>query len=559
MPKLPALLVRHQDVLYVALLGLLVAVLGAPTLERFWVGDDPPVLAHMLKYSLAEIFFVPAVWQELSMANLTPWISLSFRLDYVLAGLNPAFFHLHHLVALWLVAVVALRLFGLFVERWLALAGVVLFLLGLPVLRIGEQLFTRHYLEGLLFCLLALYCFLQHQRSGKFGYQLFAALCYALAMTAKEIYVPLGVLFAFMASGNLHERFRQVWPYLTLLALYLVWRAYMLSGHVGGYQHGVTYLSQAFWTDVVTSFAGIPALLFGPFTLFAAALVAGVIAAGMLLKPRQLWFAILLAGLVLAPLVPLVAYPGVTRADRYLLLPWFLLCFTFIVQTHNLLRARARPSVATWTRPVAGTVCLVLALCLMDFRLVIQRSEAPHYAATDTQMRYVWTHDHSTAFMPDATIAPSYGMARALGEVKRLLDPAASIPIAVLDPLFVDPALPLVAYAADCNCMRDISVFAAHESAQLHHKLRKAPLSLSVTNNDGWIAWNFGPYDTGTYNVISDYIGNLPLPATQNGLRTQVRRELDITLRYTAPDGWVTYSPPLRLKPNGELLAWSRE
>jgi hypothetical protein len=150
-------------------------------------------------------------------------------------------------------------------------------------------------------------------------------------------------------------------------------------------------------------------------------------------------------------------------------------------------------------------------------------------------------------------------MARTLGEVKRLVEPGASVPVAVLDPLFVNPALPLLAYAQDCECMRDISAAAAHEAAQLHRRLRKAPLSLRVTNNDGWIAWNLGPYDTGTYNVISDHIGNLPLPTTQNGLRTQIRRELEITLRYTAPEGWVTYSPPLRLRPNGEVLEWSRE
>ena len=59
--------------------------------------------------------------------------------------------------------------------------------------------------------------------------------------------------------------------------------------------------------------------------------------------------------------------------------------------------------------------------------------------------------------------------------------------------------------------------------------------------------------------MIAEELGNLPLPATQHGLRTNIRRNLELTLRYTAPEGWVTYSPKLLLEPDGATLAWSRE
>jgi hypothetical protein len=150
-------------------------------------------------------------------------------------------------------------------------------------------------------------------------------------------------------------------------------------------------------------------------------------------------------------------------------------------------------------------------------------------------------------------------MARALGEIKQLSDPSASRPKALLDTRALDTSLPVYAYAPDCRCMQDVSATIPALSAQLQEAWRHAPLTLKVTNHDGWISWNFGPYDTGSYNVISDYVGNLPLPATQNGFRTNIRKDLEITLRYTAPEGWVTYSPPLILKPDGEVLAWSRD
>jgi hypothetical protein len=551
--------IRVQDALLAAWLALLVFLQGAHTLERFWLGDDTPILAHMLKHSLLEIFFEPTVWQELSTANLTPWISLSFYVDYALAGLNPGLFYLHHLLALWLVGVVAARLLMLFVERPLAWSGAVLFLLGAPVLRVGDQLFTRHYLEGLLLCLLALLFFFHHQRSGKRRFQLLALLCYALAMTAKEIYVPLAVLLVFLSPGNWTQRMREARPYLIALMLYVAWRGYMLSGHAGGYAQGSAYMNLTFWTAVATSFAGIPALLFGAHSVFIALALLAVLVAGFVRWPRRLPLGLLVAGLVLAPLVPLVAYPGITSADRYLLLPWFALCFGIVVQAQVVRDCIPRCGVLAWPRIAAVSGCLVFAVAIFQYRSLIQQSEAHYYRAVDVQMRHVWSHDASTAFLPDAAIAPSFGMVRALGEVKRLTDPSASIPKAALDLSALDPTLPLYAYSVDCACMHDISTTIPQRLAQIHHQQRRAPLTLALSNHDGWIAWDFGPYETGSYSVVSDYIGNLPLPARQAGLRTNIRRDLEFYVRYTAPEGWVTYSPPLRLKPDGEQLTWRRD
>lgn len=549
---------RHQDALFVIALALIVWALGAHTLERFWRGDDTPVLAHMLKYPLRDIFFTPAVWQELSTANLTPWISLSFRIDYALAGLDPRAFYLHHLVALWLVAIVMNRLFMRVAARWLAWSGTVLFLLGAPVQRVGEQLFTRHYLEGLLFCLLALYGFLRYRDTGKWPYQLAALLCYAAAMTAKEVYVPLGLLIVLLAQGDRMQRVRQAAPYLALLGLYMLWRAWMLAGHVGGYAQGSVYVDPAFWNDVVASFAGMPGLMFGRFDLFVTASLLLIAALGLWLQPARLPLALVLAAFVFGPLVPLVAYPGITGADRYLLLPWLLLCFAFVAQAQVVLR-RVSVKHPVWPQAVGAALCLALALCLLDYRRLIVDGGRQYHLAYDVQLRHVWTHDATTAFMPNDAIAPAYGTVRALGEIKQLLDPQASIPVPVLDPLQFDATLPVYAYAANCNCMRDVSADIAHQQEYSHKHVRNAPLSLRVRNRDGWIDWQFGPYEHGTYNVVSNFIGNLPLPAEQPGLRTNIRRDIELMLRYTAPEGWVTYSPPLRLTPDGTVLAWARD
>lgn len=578
----PAFAQQYRDCLFIVLLALIVGALGAHTLDRFWRGDDTPVLAHMLKHPLHEIFFTPAVWQELSTANLTPWISLSFRVDYALAGLEPRAFYLHHLVTLWLVAVVLNRLLMRVADRWLAWAGTILFLAGAPVQRVGEQLFTRHYLEGLLFCLLALAGFLRYRDTGKWPYQVAALLCYAAAMTAKEIYVPLALLLVLLAQGDRLQRLRQLGPYLALLGLYIAWRAWMLAGHVGGYAQGSVYVDPAFWHDVATSFAGMPALMFGRFDIFVTASLLAIAALGLWLQPARLPLAIVLAVFVFGPLVPLVAYPGITGADRYLLLPWLLLCFAFVAQAQVVLQ-RVDVQHAVWPQAVGAVLCLALVLCLLDYRRLIVDGGRAYHLAYDAQMRHVWTHDATTAFMPDDALAPSYGTVRALGEIRQLLDPRATLPVPVLDPLQLgaitqpaaalrhgamskhDPVpppattLPLYTYAADCTCMRDISAEVARMRAHWQERIRNAPLELTIRNRDGWIDWQFGPYTQGTYHVISNYIGSLPLPAQQPGLRTNIRRDIEVTLRYTAPDGWIAYSPPLRLTPDGKALRWQRE
>jgi hypothetical protein len=544
--------------------AILVAILGAHTVGGFWRGDDTAILAHLLKHPLFDIFFVPAAWQELSSANLTPWLSFSFYVNYALAGLNPLVFYLHHLAALWLVAIFARRVLAHFSSERMASVGVVLFLLGTPVLRVSDTLFTRHYLEGLLLSLVAVDCFLRYQHTGKARYQVAATLGYALAMTAKEVYVPLAIVLVFLTTGNVRDRLRQTWPHLAMLCLYALWRSYMLSGYVGGYASFSSYVEPAFWRDVIATVVRVPTLLFGNFALLITLPAACVILAGLWLQPRRLPRTLLVGALVCAPLVPLVAYPGITTADRYLWLPWFMLCLALSVQAHSIvewsrghsnLSARANRACLRSMQIALGVVCVLLLV----HRERVQRAERPGFAAIDTQMRFIRDNDASRAFVPEPSIAANFWMVRTFGEIKQVVNPADSMPKPIVDAIFLDAALPLYAYSAACNCMQDISATIPERLAQFAQARNAAPLTVTISNDDGWFVWSFGPYTEGSYNVVSDFVGNLPVPAVQRGLRTSIRRNVDFYLRYTAPEGWVTYSPPQRLTPDGTVLTWSRE
>ncbi len=550
---------RQQERIFTTLVfATIVAGLSLHTLDGFWRADDTALLAHTLKHSLWDIFFSPAAWQELTTANLTPWESFSYYVDYALAGLNPFWFYLHQALALWLVAVISIELFSLFMQRSLAIAGVLLFLLGTPVLRISDQLMTRHYLEGLLLSLLAVYFLLRYRQSGNLWQQALAVLCYLLVVTTKEIYVPVGVLLILLANGSWRQRIRQALPFVIVIGLYVLWRHYMLPGLVGGYAQGSQYLSMHFWHEVMLAFFNIPALLFGSFTVYVAIPFFVVIVAGTMLQRRAWLWTLLLAGMVLAPLIPLVAYPGITTADRYLLLPWYALCFAFVFNLDAVRRHLVAKFPGGAVKAAAMGLCTVLAALLLLERTQVQHSEQPYYQAIDTQMHYLWDHDGSQAFVPGNGMATSFWMITALGEIKRMQEASASIPKPVVDDIFLDDSLPLFEYSAQCRCMQDISPTIPQRLAQFQ-QARTAPLAIAITNQDGLISWKFGPYTSGSYYIVSESIGSIRLAASQNALRTSIRSGVDFHLRFNSPDGWSTYSPLLHLDADGRTLQWSRE
>src|SRR5690606_30932163 len=100
---------------------------------------------------------------------------------------------------------------------------------------------------------------------------------------------------------------------------------------------------------------------FGRFDLFVTASLLLIAALGLWLQPARLPLAVVLAAFVFGPLIPLVAYPGITGADRYLLLPWLLLCFAFVAQAQVVLQ-RISVKHPVWPQAVGAVLCLALAL-----------------------------------------------------------------------------------------------------------------------------------------------------------------------------------------------------
>ena len=244
----------------------------------YWRADDPAILLHALNSRGLSAFYDPNDRQKLSPSNLTPWLILSFKVDLWLAGLSPTFFYVHQLCSLGMVVMAAYALSRQWVSPVWAFLFVCLFLVSASTASVTELLMARHYLEGMLFALLAILAFVHAQRRQSMPWAFTGALAYALAVTAKEIYVPLVlVVLVIPPVNNLVTRVRLASPLCRTAVLYIFWRQYMLGAMIGGYADTNSIVSFRSVTGMIEALGHFPAFFFGsswklPTLLFCSAL-----------------------------------------------------------------------------------------------------------------------------------------------------------------------------------------------------------------------------------------------------------------------------------------------
>ena len=208
---------KRYHLVFVFLLFLLPFGRYCQILSGYWRWDDTAILLQLLKTPVWKYFCIPKVYQLLSCANFTPWVMLSYVGDLTLFGLNPLAFYLHHLLSLSFIIVAGYYFLSLWVDKKFAFSGMVLFTIGAPVATVIQQLMTRHYLEGLLFAILSLYYVVLFLRRGKNHYLLFGVVFYALAVMAKEIYVPLVCLLPWIPEQTIKVRLKAMLPFVLVV------------------------------------------------------------------------------------------------------------------------------------------------------------------------------------------------------------------------------------------------------------------------------------------------------------------------------------------------------
>ncbi len=541
--------------LWVLLLMMLpaTAVLYGSTVSGWWCCDDSQLLKFAIKYSPWQYFTVPEIWREAVNSSLTPLEVLAYDLDHALFGTRAAAFYVHNLLSIalagWAVYLVT--------RQWTdragpAVAAGLLFLTGSPVAISSEQLMGRHYEEGLVAFLLAVYLFVRAAREQRPGLAAWAGVAYTLAATAKEIFLPLGLLPFLLPVGPLRLRARLGWPFLLVMLLYIPWRAYMLGNALGGYQPAGSWLSLQTLQIIGQQLLGVPAWMLSPWGV---ATGGAALVLGAWLVPARQRLVVLLAGalvlgLLLMPLLALARHPGL-NVHRYFLTLW-----TAFAIAVPLGLARLGSHDRFVCRAVAPVVVLVLAASAwgvtsrtVDAWRVLAREQA-------TQGKVLVAAGEDTVVY--LTPVSAGWSASGLVDLRPAMGVAGIPPLMVADDIEL-ASLPLAGkkvlrYSREGDQMTDISSQVPALLAQWRARLAPAPLTVMFEYDYRLhtIRWQVGAEPGSRLTYLGSYLGQigrveLPLQSAMRIPPSYI--DACFRLRLDGPGGRISYTPALAFPP----------
>lgn len=529
-----------------AVLGLLLLSFTAhlSALSGWWLSDDPQVLVQAERYAPGEYFFVPEVWRYLSASNFTPLVTLSFEADLALAGLEPRWFYAHQVMALTLAAILLYLLLAPYTGGLLAFFSAALLLVSPQAIVAARTLMVRHYVEGLVFALLALLLWRAgraKRRDAAFG--LLAGLAYLLAILAKEVYlgIPLIMLWESRGAG---ERWvtilRRILPVVVAGVGYGVWRLLML-GTVGGYGDTASLLELG---------EGMLRHALGPVPpslqlIFAAAALV-LLALGALNHPKG---TLAFCGIsLLVVLAPLFAVAGQMEM-RHLFAAFAVLsaglALAVQVSRRGNVLARMAAGVALVTVVTAGQI--------------VRDGHQSGSSRVVAEGRYVWIHAASAPAL--LATAPAWyleGLAelrsrRGGGQPPRYLLSREALLIEDIDPR-------QVVRVSSSNGTR-LEPFDAAFVQQIQAEKERfdpgAPLSVLIERDDHRLRWELGPQPSSgwTFLTYPDYDEYRIPPSGTRIIPEPTGRRFFRILRHLPDGGW-TVSPPLGLPEPGQSIRW---
>lgn len=303
--------------LAILLLMLMAAWNAGMRVAPGWTADDGAHLRFSALYPVMRYLGDAELLRAASGANLTPLLNVFYSANLGLFGMDPAPWRM-------MVALLSALVAGAFylasrqtMRPSLALAMTWVWIWGVPFFYVAATFMTAHYLLGMGAALLSLWTYTRWMRGGAAAWLLAATACYALAIFAKEVYAPLPALLLLQAPWR--KTLRGMLPLALVAGIYLACRHVVLGTVVGGYRHG-DYLAGVGGVELLQRVLHLPVIMLGGSV---PALLTGLVCLllfGWLGKPvRHLTLAAVALGVVLLPLLPLVAAADLVEPDRYFL------------------------------------------------------------------------------------------------------------------------------------------------------------------------------------------------------------------------------------------------
>ena len=578
---------RFDSIAYVVFAGTIIA-LFRHVLVNYWLYDDPYILRNVVESRLLDFFLNPDIWLKISASNLTPWIALSYGIDYFLFGLNHQFYYAHHLVSIWLISIAFYSLLKLWVNPLFAFYGTFLFLVSAPVAASAEMLMTRHYIEGLFFSLLAFFFFVKSIRENSFKYSLLSSLFYIVSLSAKEIYVPLFIVLLFLPEGSPKKRLAFLLPSAVGLSLYLIWRYYMLGGLMTGHAGSSLLTSYKAFVSPVLLFenlygslmmmSGVSKLGIIANSLSASLIVALLLLSGALLLRRRK-YAVLFFFFILFFSVHFIPFSIINLSDAVGNLPLYRLSFLIAIYNCAIIslsaaflskkdHERRQPCAETVYRMVPFVLLGLLILILMNTFLWVSNEREKTLKPLTEEGKFFMKADKNSLLVKSDPLLAMTSYYENLEFFKRYYFREQG-PLVVYDRFaFIDDPLALelrnvrvFKYNRALGAMSEITGSFFKERDTYLSSIKKLPLEVTVTLKHATISYSMGPSREGRYFTLLGYrpgIYCMMLEGKEFGPMT-FATSLKAYFRFgwQAPEGWVTFSPEWLLDfSNDHVIQW---
>ncbi len=526
-----------------------------------WRWDDTQILLHALNTSAWDNFTNPDVWRKFSPNNLTPWLILSFEIDYILFGLNPLGFYFHHLLSLIILSFLFVYLaIKLTKENTSGVIFLIIFLSGAPIYTLTEQLMTRHYIEGMIFCILSIIFCLKYSDSKIYKYLVLSLMFYSFAAISKEIYVPLIglLLLIYFYRGALN--YKIVFLHFIIGLAYAAWRFFMLPSVFGGYSTINSDGSNIEFDRYFSGYLKIPELIFGTYWIFPSIAIIFLTIFYFYKNPRNIIFGLLSLAFILLPLAPLIKYPGIKYPDRYLFAIWAFASLFLSIAIFNLFKLHNN-----YINKTILTIFLFLTLPLAANESHKFRGYAISMGDEfDIHAKFIKDKNHEINFYPSKLVLDSGWFITGLFDLKKKILGVENKIKVITDEIYIkDVDSNFWIYNQECKCIEDKT----HDLENVKKILTKsilmdAPLSVSlkIKRQPDQIEWIFGPYTEGAYEVLLPESNGAMQFQKVGSLKIQLdtKKDIGIIVKYTDPTGWSTYSPSLKVGIFTPTVDWKR-
>ncbi len=516
-------------------------ILYYPALNTWWLYDDSCHLVYIIKNGIYAAFFDKN--NGFSYVNFTPFLPLSLGADFHIFGLEPKGFYWHHLLIFSFTLMAAYILLVRFFPA--IISGFILswFVASVPVCDAVYFLMVRHYIEGLLFTIIAIIFFMTSLQKNKQIWSYAGALFYLSACLSKELYVPLIIILIFfpdIPDIKLMSRIKFLYPYFGAALLYTCWRLYMLSfkGVVAGYPG-----SSVRFQDVLNF--PLAAFSMMDWNNYRQWIFMLPMAAGFLLtfKTWSLRKKLIVLTFFICSFLPIVKV--LVAASRFLFLLSLLVYVCLGIGLLYISKISSSGAIRQITVIIIGG-----GLILTGFFSNLQHVSALQQKADtiEAEEKFLLYSDQGNDNVLLTDIGHCYSAFFTLR--KELLGL---------------PAGPLYCMNNECICKalysdkkiwkteRDrLFLYSKGHDNKINSEdcSKKESLSVDIYYTDGFVKWQFGPYQEGNYmlaqidkEMLTEFISLARLGEYKYKIDL---KDTAFVIKYKSSEGWETYSPMLK-------------